>query len=642
MAKAKAKNPKASEVKNKAPSLNPEDVFLKTMRDRLDRSVSNEADERRKGQADIEFINGEQWDESTKQQRGKGRLCLTINKLPVFLDQIDGDIRLHKPGIKIKAVDSASDPETADVIEGLIRYIERSSGAPKVYSYAGIHAAAGGRGAWRVKTKYVADNSFEQTIEIERLINPYSVYFDPAAVRDDKQDGWYFFIVTDMSRDEYRDKYGFDPVDYSIDGSELANWQTESTVRVAEYFYKDKIGSKKIYLIEDGRVVDDDTKTDKDNIKAERTVDEYKIKWALVDGKRILDTEDVPGTMFPIVLIWGKQLCVKGKIDVRGAARHAKDSQRLYNYFRSNDAEAAALQPKQPYLMPDKCLGAHKEVWDKSLDVNYPYLPYHVDEQNPGLRPTREPPAMSSSANLTQIQIANSELNDTIGITKAGLGQESNEKSGRAIYERKVESDTGQYAFLDNIAEGVRTTGQIIVSELPETFDSERQIRILGKDMKEKIMRINDGKGIDLTVGRYDVDIDVEASYSTQREEFLAKMDSLLSRMPPEQVAIISDILISSMDFARADDIAARIKRTIPPAVLGKEDQEGTENIQQAPPPPDPKAIAELEMMKVKLHQEQVRLEGMKLDNEEKINLKKEQVAALVAEIIRDRGTIND
>lgn len=631
------KKPKKSESKESPVKLDETESFMKQVRARLDASVTNEKDERKRGTDEIKFIFAtDQWDASVRAQRGKGRLCLTINKLPVFLDQIDGDIRLNKPGIKVKAVDSVADPKTADVIEGLIRHIERSSGAAKIYSYAGVHLSAGGRGAWRVKTDYAPGDTFDVDIVIERIINPYAVYYDPTATRDDKQDGNYFILLSDMSKDTYKEKYGKEPVDYNADGSELANWHTETSVRVAEYFYKEKVGEKTIYLLEDGRVVDDTTKTETDIVKRQRKVPEYKIKWALVDGKRILDQEDVPGQMFPIVLVWGKQICIDGKVDARGFARYAMDSQKLRNYFWSNEAESAALQPKQPVWIPDSCLGAHKETWDKSLDENYPYLPWTPDPNFPHLGPQRQPQAMSSGANLNLISLANDDINDTTGITKAGLGQNDGEQSGKMVNLRKIESDTGQYAFLDNLAEGAKTTGKIILSMLPETHDTERMIRILGRDMKEKIVGINDGKGIDFTVGKYDVDIDVESSYSTQREEFIQKMDTILPKIPPQQVAVITDILFNMMDFSKADEIAERIKKTIPPDILGPEkDEEGNEiqKAQAQPPPPNPLIIAELELKKIQIMQENVKLEGMKLDNDLKVQTRKEHIAALIAEM---------
>lgn len=653
--------------------LSADDTFLETMRKRLDRSVSNESAERKKGQDDVKFINGEQWDETVKTQRGKGRLCLTINKMPTFLDQIDGDIRLNTPGVKIKAVDNDADPETADVIEGLVRYVQRNSAATKVHSYAGVHLAAGGRGAWRVLTDYLDDNGFDQDIRIARIINAYSVYYDPAAEQDDKQDGMYMFLVTDMSREEYKDQYNQEPVDFSVDGSELSNWQTESTVRVAEYFYKEKVEDRTLYLLSDGNVVTE--KPEKGTVERTRKVPIYKIKWAKVDGKRTLETGDIPGKMFPIVLVWGKQLCVDGKIEARGIARHAKDAQMLYNYFRTNDAESAALQPKQPYMMPDVCLtDGYREIWDKANDENYPYLPYHVDPSYPDHKPFREAPAMASSANQAQIQIADSEMRDTVGIQKAALGQESNETSGVAITKRKQESDTGQYAFLDNLADGVRTEGKIIVGMIPEIYDTEKQIQILGKDMKEKVVDINDGAGIDLTVGLYDVDIDVEGSYSTQREEFQEKIAILIPNLTPEQMAIIADILFSMQDFPRADDIAERLKKLIPPEILAGDEQgetmqpgeggipgmEGIEgSMPMEEPLPDPAMVAEmqrietegqvqqvkleeeqvkLEITQVKLEQEQVRLDGMRLKNALEVKVGKEDITALVQEMFSEQS----
>ena len=633
-----------------------EKKILESMRKRLDASITAEADEREKGTNDLKFINGDQWEQSVIQQRGKGRLCLTINKLPTFLDQIDGDMRLNTPGISVNGVDDHDDPDTADVIEGLIRYIQRNSGADRIHSYAGIHAAAGGRGAWRILTDYIDDAGFEQEIRIKRIINPYSVYFDPAAEDDNKQDGQYFFIVTDMSRDEYRNQYNFEPVNYETDGKELANWQTETTVRVAEYFWKEKTGTKTLYQLENGDVVEEKPK----KYQKKRTVPIYEIRWAKVDGKRILDEGKIPGTMFPIVLCWGKQLCVDGKIESRGIARHAKDAVKMYNYFRSNDAESAALQPKQPYLMPDSCLGAYKEIWDKANDENYPYLPYKVDANFPNLRPIRERPPVSSSGNQAQIAIADSEMKDTIGIQEAGLGQRSNETSGVAIQKRKQESDTGMFAFIDNLAAAIETEAKIILSMIPEIYDYKKKLRILGKDMKEKIVSVNDGAGIDLTTGKYDVSISIEGSYSTQREEFQKKIETLLPHLNPEQIGVIAHKLFEMQDVHGFNDIAEILKKLLPP-----EFQDSTDNLdeesemavesaglsseQLLPEQQAAQAQAQaqaqqmqmqqqltLELEQIKLEQEKEKLKGIQLDNALKEKTKKEEVKAILAEMAEE------
>jgi len=626
--------PKNSETTE--PTANTKDEsLLKLMRDRLDNSVENEKDERKKGPADTRFINGEQWEPDVIAQRGKKRLSLTINKLPASLDQIDGDIRLGTPTLKVKAVDDAADTDTADVLEGLIRYIQRNSRATKVHSYAGLHGAAGGRGAWRILTEYISDADFKQTIKIDRIINPYSVYYDPSAQRDDKQDGNYFFVVTEMSKEAYKNEYKFDPVDFEEDGTEFENWQSENSVKVAEYYYKKKVEERTIYQLESGEVIDRKPEND-DALIQSRVVPVYKIKYAKVDGKRILETGDIPGKMFPVVLTWGKQLCVDGKLEVRGIARHSKDAQMLYNYFRSNDAEAAALQPKQPYLMPDICMTEEfKKVWDKANDENFPYLPYHLDLNMPGVKPDRAAPAMASSANQEQLAISDAEIRDTVGIQKAALGQESNETSGIAIQRRKQESDTGQFAYIDNLSDAIVTEGKIILGMIPEIFDYEAELRILGKDMKEKLIRVNDNGGIDFSTGLYDIDISTDGSYSTQREEFQDKINTILPLIPPEQVAVISDLLFEMQDFHRADDIANRLKKLLPPGLVEEEDaidEEGGGITEQGMMPGQKQQLspeeemaaqqaqqegqaqqAEIDMAEIKLEQEKVKLEGLRL-----------------------------
>lgn len=636
---------------------------LKTMRKRLDRSVENEKDERRKGVEDLEFINGEQWDETVLAERGTDRLNLTINLMPTFLDQIDGDIRLRSPEIKIKAVDDDSDPDTADVIEGLIRSIQRNSHSIKVHSFAGLHAAASGRGAWRIVTEYINDNTFWQQIVIKRITDAYSVYYDPAAEQDDKQDGRYFFILTSMEKDVYEEKYGKKPPDYESLGEEFFRWEKENRVVVGEYFHKEVVEKKTIYQKADGEVTENPDEAPKD--AKSRKIDVEKIYWTLTDGKNVLESAEVPGKYFPVVLTWGKQLTVKGKLETRGIARHAKDSQRLYNYFRSNEAETSALQPKQPYLMPDICLTGGDEdftsVWNKANDENLPYLPYHYDEEHPNARPRREQPPRASTANHEQLMVAKEEVRDTIGIQKAAMGMESNETSGRAIEKRQRESDTGQFAYIDNLSAAVRTEGKIILSMIPEIYDYNSTIRILGKDMREKVIEINGnrkskkkGEVFDLTIGQYDVDIDTAGSYSTQREEFQEKITNLLPSLPPEQIAVITDILFEMQDFHRADDIAKRIKKTLDPSLLDKEDRDDEDD--QPPVPTQEEVLQQvlesseakeaeakteeasvkLETARVKKQQEEAKLEQMNLENSFKEENLRETIMQTVNEMLAE------
>jgi len=300
------------------------------------------------------------------------------------------------------------------------------------------------------------------------------------------------------------------------------------------------------------------------------------------------------------------------------------------------------------------------KIWERANDENMPYLPYHVSTKHPDKRPHRESPAMASSANREQIQMADQEIRDTTGMQKAALGRESNETSGVAITKRKQESDTGQFAYTDNLGDAVQTEGKIILSMIPEIFDIATQLRILGKDMKEKVVEVNEVGGIDLTTGRYDVDVSVDGSYSTQREEFQEKLGLILPLLTPEQQSIIGDLIFEMQDFHRADDIAARLKKLIPPEFIDDEPGEDGEEPMgeeiprdengepiEAEPTPEEAAQAQaaeaqiaqeqvqLEIDQVTLEQEKAKLEGLKLDNLNKKQVAKDTIKGLISEMVK-------
>ena len=85
-----------------------------------------------------------------------------------------------------------------------------------------------------------------------------------------------------------------------------------------------------------------------------------------------------------------------------------------------------------------------------SFADGYPYLLANADKDAPGW-PHRESPPQASSAFVEKLRETDQEIRDTIGLHKASLGMQSNERSGAAIRERKKEGDVGTFAFIDNL-----------------------------------------------------------------------------------------------------------------------------------------------------------------------------------------------
>jgi hypothetical protein len=140
----------------------------------FDKALECESENRNEALDDIEFAKlGKQWPEAVRRQRElEGRPCLTINRLPPLIRQVVNDARQNKPAISVHPVDSDSDPETAEIFNGLIRQIEQSSDAEVAYDTALDCAVTSGVGYFRINTRYATDDSFEQDIVIERVANP--------------------------------------------------------------------------------------------------------------------------------------------------------------------------------------------------------------------------------------------------------------------------------------------------------------------------------------------------------------------------------------------------------------------------------------------------------------------------------------
>src|SRR5690349_7418021 len=110
------------------------DDLLREARERFSEAMDAELDNRVQAEADLRFAALEQWDDAVREQRRReGRPCLVMDRIGQVVRQVTGDARLNPPGIKVRPVDSGSDPKTAETLTGLIRNIEAASNAETAY-----------------------------------------------------------------------------------------------------------------------------------------------------------------------------------------------------------------------------------------------------------------------------------------------------------------------------------------------------------------------------------------------------------------------------------------------------------------------------------------------------------------------------
>jgi len=120
-----------------------ESKILKEVQDRLAKAKDYDGENRQLALDDLEFVGNEnsQWPEKIKNLRlADDRPCLTINKMPAFIDQVVGDQRMNRPAIKVVPVDSYGDIEVARILGGWIKHVQQISKSDIAIDHGFEHA----------------------------------------------------------------------------------------------------------------------------------------------------------------------------------------------------------------------------------------------------------------------------------------------------------------------------------------------------------------------------------------------------------------------------------------------------------------------------------------------------------------------
>jgi hypothetical protein len=598
------------------------DDLLKDALEAFRLAADAENDNRQIAEDDIRFCDlEEQWPDAIKTQRERDkRPCLTINKLPAFKRQVVNDARQNKPSIKVHPADSDADKETADIISGLIRNIEYTSNADIAYDTAMEHAVTGGFGYFTIDLDYAHDDTFDLDISIKRVADQFSIYGDPSSKEADSSDWNTAFEVEMFRKADFEKQYkGAAKVDWQADSySNLTEpWCDESHVMLAKWWVREEV-ERKILLLSNGSVIGADQMEDPEfqayvqveglTVENERLTKTWKVKRHILSGAEILEQDEPwPGRYIPIIPVYGEEINLKGERHLRSLIHRAKDAQRQFNYWRTAATELVALAPRVPFIGPVGMFVTDAGKWSKINSSSLPYVEYDIVPDNPSAIPQRQPFSEIPAAALQEAMSANDDMKSIMGLYDASLGQKSNETSGRAILARQREGDVSTFHFSDNMSRAIRHAGRILIDLIPHVYSKERVIRVLGEDgtpeavpLHQPVPAIGDDgqpqmeqdpqtgemipmtRVFDLTAGKYDLTVTTGPSYTTRREESAQRMIELGQAHPP-MLAAAGDLIVKSLDFPGADELAERLKpgaNGLPPE-MQKQIQEGQQKLQQ-------------------------------------------------------------
>jgi hypothetical protein len=473
-----------------------------------------------------------------------------------------------------------------------------------------------GYGVWRINTEINQNDIFEQDITILPVKNPFTYYFDPDAIKPQKQDGRFMIVSESIPNTQFDAQYPDAERVTSIAnqgvGETQERWYDSDSVRIGEYFTKRK-KKRNITQLSNGVVVNTNEITEQDIALYQeqgitpgknRDVEVEVIDWYKLTAFKILEHQEWPSKYFPGIPIYGEEENIEGETIIRGIVRAAKDPQRMYNYWNSAAAETIALQPKAPFLVTADQIKNYKQFWNRANTDNLPYLPYEADPKAPP--PQRlAPPAMQSGL-LQQAAISAQDIQQATGVFEAAQQPTSENRSGRAVIALQQEANLGQSLYHDNIAGAIEHTGRVIIDIIPKYIDTQRVMRLRGEDSDTRFVEVNkpmltpDGLRIqnDLTRGKYDVRSSTGPSYKTRRIEAASSMVQL-GQVFPQIMQVAGDLVAKNMDWPGADELAARLKKLLPPGVANDDDLT----------PEEEQAIQQQQQQQQQLQQQAIQLE---------------------------------
>jgi len=538
--------------------------------------LANDSDTQNRQEAleDLKFASGgDQWPVDLQNSRNlESRPVLTINKLDGYCRQVTNQQRQQRPRIRVHATNTVEDAADAKVVQGMIRHIEVNSNADNAYDNAYNYAVRMGWGYIRVDHRYIREDSFDQEIYIDPIDNPFTVYLDPNSIAVDGSDQERCLITTMMHKTTFKEMYpDAEETSFTMRGTgdSQSEWITKEDIRIAEYFYTVREKAT-LYQLSDGSSRFADGKDFFERIKRagleilnERESVKKTIKWKKLTAIQVLEERDWAGYYIPIVPVYGRHVVIGDKRKKFGMVRHAKDAQRMYNFWVTSLTESVALAPKAKWIMAEGQDEGHELDWAAANIKSMATLRYKQTDidGNPAPPPQRLQPEPPPAGVMAAAQEINNDMATIIGIYDPSQQLPGN-MSGKALNGQQMQIDLTNFDLYDNLTKSMCHVGKIILDLIPKIYDVQRIMRIIGDDGRPELLTINERDAVgrvknDVTVGQYDVVMETGPGYNSKRQEAVDAMMPLLAK--PELFNVAGDLVFRNMDFPGAETIADRL-----------------------------------------------------------------------------------
>lgn len=594
------------------------------------------------------YVPSAQWSGSLETQF-ENRPRFEVNKLQGSVIRIFNEYRNNRISVMFRPKDNAKNAIESDLVAGLYRSDEDLSTAQEAYDNAFEEAVSGGIGAWRLTNRYEDDSDpddEQQRICIEPIYDAdSSVFFNVDAKRQDKRDANRCWVLSSITKGEYRQKYDADDGRAQLYGKRQPSsfaavrkltewdWFKPDVVYIAEY-YEVEHKSYNVYTMlleatdDEQTVREGFTPQEKEEaaqqiaqyeklgyiMARKRAIKRRRVHKYLMDGVGILeDYGYIAGENIPIIPVYGKRGFVDNTERVQGHVRLGKDVQRLYNMLVSQLADISAMSPRRKPIFTPEQVKSHEQRWAEDNVKNYPYMLVNaIRDQGGNILPSGpiayvEPPTVPQAL-AALIELAGSDIQDVTGAQKAGEQLVSN-VSAKAVELVQNKLDMQAFIYMDNMGKAMRRSGEVWLSMARDLYDEDdREMRTIGQDGSDSTVTLNqignadDNQGTtllnSLQSAKFDVFVDVGPSFASKRDSIVRALTGVLQFIQdPQIVSILTAYIIQNIDGEGLQDVRDYFRKqlvqqgVVPPNDAEKEEMQQAQ-AEAANQPPDAQTVA--------------------------------------------------
>jgi len=516
------------------------------------------------------------WANSMLEYRGE------FDMLQSAVKQVQADLASNPIQNDFEAINDTPD-EVADLADGLYRRDANSNTSLEAYKVGSQECTICGVGAWLLETKYKSNRTGDKKQKIVRR-PVYEAnnngFWDPNAKRIDKSDADYFSLLWAYSEDGYK------KLVKELTGEELETISTESfshpehsyqfpwiggegkKIFVAEFYHREKV-KEKLLTMQDPfggvqllrerslETVMDEMLELGFTIVDEKEIEVWEVRKYIASGAEILNGkmkddertgERIAGENIPVVPEYGEIAIVEGEVHYEGVIRRAKDGQRMRDFSFSYLSDIFSKGPREKPIFTKEQLASLEYMYDMSgSDNNFPYLLQNSRDAN-GRELPFGPVGMLPAPNIPPALAAAIELSSTAirEVANPGLPQDiaDPDTSGKAVLALQARLDMQSMIYQENKKFAMRRDGEIYISMASEIYDIPMKEKIELPDGTKKEVEImqsvideETGEPVflnDLRMAEFDITSRIGASYSSQRDQTLDRLETTLAGMAPD------------------------------------------------------------------------------------------------------------